>query len=827
MLELLFVSMVFSSIMLVEGQIEEHDLLVSWEAPIIDERNHLINGTSVILNATIRNDGSHAEDVTLQLLINGTGVLNSSTHNLAPGHVFWSAYFWTPEVGDYYLTAYAPPVMNETHTDNNNDTKRVRVCPYQRPIANFTFEPEIEPNIIFVDENVIFDASDSHDDLDWGAIVRYEWNWNGTTTDTTTEPIINHTFHEHGTYNVSLVVVDNEGLSSLPTWQLVTAEKKPHAFFTIKEGHVYGEGPPPYYVHDNLTFDASGSRPDGGHIVWYYWDFNDTTVENKTWRFTQHSYSYQGIYNVTLTICDNNTLTDSFNRMVIVVVGIPIAHFTVSSPEPPYHVNDTLEFDASVSHDSDWGNIDLYHWDFADSTPVVNETDPIASHKYMAEGHFTVTLTVTDNDSLTGEPFNMTVPVTFRVYLRVEPRTVIAKPGDRLDINVTIENVKDIKSFMFRLGWPPDWLPHSTWPILLGEDMEVKAGSFLGPSHGPEGQRYNFKKTEDEGEGFIFVNCSFFTDIVPIDERTGNGTLAEIQLTVKTSGNSTLSLTEIVLLNSTDGPISCEVEHGYFYTTRPVADFSYSRPAVPNETVTFNASFSFDPDNPYDLTPGPIANYAWDFGDGTNDTGKIVTNVFISGVFYVNLTITDDDGEKWWNIYRVSTSNMTLRVEPCRRALNETAGFYETAGKLPIAVIVTNDGTTTETFTVRVYANDTIVGTQDVPVPSGQSRNLTFYLYAFHWNTSCGLPKGTYNVSACALGFPGKEYASHLVRVYLTGDVIRDGNVNVYDAVKLLKCYGAKEGSPNYDPSCDLDCDGDIDVYDAVALLVHYGEKDP
>jgi len=43
MLELLFVSMVFSSIMLVEGQIEEHDLLVSWEAPIIDERNHLIN----------------------------------------------------------------------------------------------------------------------------------------------------------------------------------------------------------------------------------------------------------------------------------------------------------------------------------------------------------------------------------------------------------------------------------------------------------------------------------------------------------------------------------------------------------------------------------------------------------------------------------------------------------------------------------------------------------------------------------------------------------------------------------------------------------------
>jgi len=279
MLMLILGSIFFSAIMLVRSDIVEHDLVVFWNEPIVNERNHLRNGTSTVLNMTVFNNGSSVEDVILQLLINGTYVLNSSMPNLAPGHVFWSTYFWVPEEGDYYLTAYAPPVENETHTANNNDTKWVRVCPDKSPIASFTFEPEIEPNIIFVDKNVTFDASASNDDLDWGTIVRYEWDWNDTTTNTTTEPIINHTFTS-GVFRVNLTVTDDDG----ETWWIiyyvptvnVTLDVKPcQGAFNETAGLYETAGRLPI----NVTVTNNGEFTETFTVTVYA---NDTTIGNRT-----------------------------------------------------------------------------------------------------------------------------------------------------------------------------------------------------------------------------------------------------------------------------------------------------------------------------------------------------------------------------------------------------------------------------------------------------------------------------------------------------------------------------------------------------------------
>ena len=73
----------------------------------------------------------------------------------------------------------------------------------------------------------------------------------------------------------------------------------------------------------------------------------------------------------------------------------------------------------------------------------------------------------------------------------------------------------------------------------------------------------------------------------------------------------------------------------------PIANFTYSPiDPVTYETVTFNASASYDPN-------GHIIMYAWNFGDEntTTTTDPIITHVYTdTGNFTVTLTVTDNDG---------------------------------------------------------------------------------------------------------------------------------------------------------------------------------------
>ncbi|MGB7533163.1 MAG: PQQ-binding-like beta-propeller repeat protein [Halobacteriota archaeon] len=68
----------------------------------------------------------------------------------------------------------------------------------------------------------------------------------------------------------------------------------------------------------------------------------------------------------------------------------------------------------------------------------------------------------------------------------------------------------------------------------------------------------------------------------------------------------------------------------------PVGAFNISRkyPIINEETI-FNASPSYDPD-------GFIKKYKWDFGDGANATGKVVTHTYHeTGNYNVTLNVTD------------------------------------------------------------------------------------------------------------------------------------------------------------------------------------------
>ena len=58
-----------------------------------------------------------------------------------------------------------------------------------------------------------------------------------------------------------------------------------------------------------MSFDASPSNDVDGTIVSYIWSFGDGTAAAGI--TVTHSYANTGLYNVTLTVMDNDGATDS------------------------------------------------------------------------------------------------------------------------------------------------------------------------------------------------------------------------------------------------------------------------------------------------------------------------------------------------------------------------------------------------------------------------------------------------------------------------------------------------------------------------------------
>ena len=102
---------------------------------------------------------------------------------------------------------------------------------------------------------------------------------------------------------------DNGGSSSdngnneMPPMDDIQPENKPPAIGSI--GPYYGA------VNRSITFDASNSDDQDGHIVEYNWNFGDGTDQKTSSTTTTHNYSMAGTYAVTLTIKDDDGATNS------------------------------------------------------------------------------------------------------------------------------------------------------------------------------------------------------------------------------------------------------------------------------------------------------------------------------------------------------------------------------------------------------------------------------------------------------------------------------------------------------------------------------------
>lgn len=159
------------------------------------------------------------------------------------------------------------------------------------------------------------------------------------------------------------------------------------------------------------------------------------------------------------------------------------------------------------------------------------------------------------------------------------------------------------------------------------------------------------------------------------------------------------------------------------------------------------------------------------------------------------------------------------RVSPRKTIVGQGYGVI-------VDVNVTNRGSISETSNVTLYANTTVIQTQQLTLAAGNFTVLTFA-----WNTT-GFAKSNYTISAYAWPVPNEidtaenMYEDGQIQITMPGDTNGDKKVDGKDIAIIARGFGSLAGQGRYTPNADINSDGKIDGKDIVIVAKNFGKID-
>ena len=337
------------------------------------------NGVNIVTKVTI--DSTYYYDTRVAHYVDGSYVGSEGNPTSQVNNTLYYTYYWdSTSVPDGQHTILARVFDQFGRKNEDSIVVMVQQNPAnQSPTACFSYNPH-NPDI---GQTISFDASCSSDpDND---PLDYSWSFGDGSAGSGIS--INHSYSSEGTYHVRLTATDSKGgsdyiirnvtVTSGGTNQPPVADAGPDQSVTVGEA---------------AYFDGSSSYDPDGTIVSYFWDFGDGETSNEI--APTHIYYSEGSYYVTLTVTDDNSISDSDTAKVTVSSGggnhSPTACFAYNPPNP--NVGQTISFDASCSFDPDNDPLD-YSWSFGDGYSGSGIT---ISHSYSSSGIYQITLIVDD-----------------------------------------------------------------------------------------------------------------------------------------------------------------------------------------------------------------------------------------------------------------------------------------------------------------------------------------------------------------------------------------------------------------------------------------------
>ncbi len=309
-------------------------------------------------------------------------------------------------LGAIAITAACTVQQSDPPSLTGPSDPNVPVVPAGTPNAEFVVSPpgQVPPNV-----SVTFDASASTPGSGASTITSYAWNFGDGAS--SNQRSVTHTFTAPATYQVTLTVRNERGLSDPETKSIEVKEQPPTAQFVFS--------PTDPAVGQVVQFNAGQSQAaPGRRIVRYSWNWGDGETGSRADPAEDHDWAAAGKYNVLLTVQDDAGQTATALGQVTVGGGGagggtggsgtgPTAAFAFS-PNPPIHPV-TVVFDASGSVPLSGSPITAYIWTFSDGFP--QQTGLTLSRSYTSAClSCTVTLTVLDSQGRTNS-VTKSVPV--------------------------------------------------------------------------------------------------------------------------------------------------------------------------------------------------------------------------------------------------------------------------------------------------------------------------------------------------------------------------------------------------------------------------------
>ena len=485
------------------------------------------------------------------------------------------------------------------------------------PIAKFTPVPDCSNRLKFnfTDQSV--------------SPISWQWNFgDGSPNSTVQNPV--HIFPGYAAYNVSLIVT-NGSCSDTLIRTINTIDQSPDILPSVTT------------VCRNTKMTFTALNIDLSLTTNLFWDFGNGMQTNSTTGSIEYAYPISGNYSVRLITTDINGCKDTIIKNNLIRVNGPTANFTATNISGCVGLTAIFN-DLSTSDGTN--TIKNWQWNFGDGI-IQNSTNPSMQHVYNTPGTFSVQLKVTDasgcSDSLTlTDLIKATDPLPDFIS-----EDTLSCPG--ASVSFTNKSIAD--NFT------------SVWDFGDGGNSNITSPSHVYASTG----LYNVKLHIQDMYGCPdSITKSLY---IRVDKPIASFTIKDsasscIPFEVQFTNTSTFYSSVVWDFgigqgnSSTDSPLHYYITPGTYLAKLTVTSPGGCKDSTSKNITVYDiasAGITYTPISGckplmVDLnsfSPGPIASYFWDFGDGYTETTTTpnISHLYASyGTFLPKVIMKDPSG---------------------------------------------------------------------------------------------------------------------------------------------------------------------------------------